>query len=307
MADYYKTLGVDRQASADEIKKVYRKLALKYHPDRNKGDKEAEDKFKKISEAYAVLSDPEKRREYDMMGDVRFHQAHTQEDIFRGTDFSSFFDMGDMSHIFGRIFGGAGGFDLGGGRGGGGRGSRVAYQQQRTPSKGQDVEYTLTVGFHEAFTGGERQVSLTMPDGTQFDGKVRIPVGVRDGGRLRLAGKGMASPYGGPAGDLLLNVQVAPHPRYSRDGDDLIASTALKPSEALLGVQKEVETLDGTKKVKFPGGVKAGTRVRLKGLGFSKPGGQGRGDFYAVVELEVPSQLTAEQRRAIEELQRVGL
>lgn len=303
MADYYKTLGVAKKASADDIKKAYRKLALQFHPDRNKGDKAAEEKFKEISEAYAVLSDDQKRREYDTMGDARFHQAHTQEDIFRGTDFSSFFDMGDMGNIFGRIFGGAGGFDLGGG----GRGGRVAYQQQGQAPKGQDVEYALTVGFHEAFTGGERQLALSLPDGSRFEGKVRIPTGVRDGGRLRLAGKGVASPYGGPAGDLVLHVQIAPHPRLERDGDDIVAPVALKPSEALLGAQKDVETLDGVKKVKFPAGVKPGTRVRLKGLGFPRPGGGGRGDFFAVVELDLPSGLTAEQREAVEALQKVGL
>ena len=306
MADYYKTLGVGKQASAEEIKKAYRKLALKYHPDRNKGDQGAENTFKQISEAYAVLSDADKRREYDMMGDARFHQAHSQEEIFRGTDFSSFFDMGDMSHIFGRIFGGAGGFDVRGERGGG-RGGRVGYQQQQAPSKGQDVEYPLNIGFHEAFTGGERQISLSMPDGSRFESKVRIPMGVRDGGRLRIAGKGMASPYGGSPGDLILNVQIVPHPRYHRDGDDLIAGASLKPSEAILGAQKDVETLDGVKKVKFPRSVEPGTRVRLKGLGFPRPGGQGRGDFYAVVELDMPDQLTPEQQLAVEGLQRVGL
>lgn len=305
MADYYKILGVSKQASADDIKKSYRKLALQYHPDRNKGDKAAEEKFKQISEAYAVLSDGEKRREYDVMGDTRFHQAHSQEDIFRGTDFSSFFDMGDMSSIFGRIFGGGGGFDFGTQRGG--RGGRVAYSAGGQAPKGQDIEYNLTIGFHEAFTGSERQLSLSLPDGSKFDGKVRIPAGVREGGRLRIAGKGVASPYGGPAGDLILNIQIASHPHLVREDDDIVASVSLRPSEALLGIQKDIETLDGTKKVKFPAGVKPGTRVRLRGLGFPRPGGKGRGDFHAVVDLDLPTQLTEEQKKAVEQLRSLGL
>lgn len=306
MADYYKVLGVAKQASADDIKKAYRKLALQYHPDRNKGDKVAEEKFKQISEAYAVLSDADKRREYDVMGDARFHQAHSQEDIFRGTDFSSFFDMGDMSSIFGRIFGGGGGgFDFGNQRGG--RGGRVAYSPGGQAPKGQDIEYNLTIGFHEAFTGSERHLQLSLPDGSKFDGKVRIPAGVREGGRLRIQGKGVASPYGGPAGDLILNVHIASHPYLKREDDDIVASVSLRPSEAMLGTQKDVETLDGTKKVKFPQGVKPGTRVRLRGLGFPHPGGQGRGDFYALVEMEMPSQLSDEQIKVVEQLRTLGL
>lgn len=302
MADYYKTLGLEKGASTDAIKKAYRKLALQFHPDRNKGDKNAEDRFKEISEAYAVLSDDEKRKQYDQFGDSRFHQQYSQEDIFRGTDFGSIFqefDIGGMDGIFGRIFGGAGGGGFGAfGRQGGGRGH----------VKGQDVEYPLQIGFQEAFSGGERSLSFRLSDGTQRSLKVRVPPGAKDGGRLRVAGMGAPSPLGGPAGDLVVILQVAPHPQFSRSGDDIEAPVALKVSELLLGATRDVETLDGSKKVKIPAGVKPGTKVRLKGLGFPRTGQRNaRGDFFVVVGLEVPKKLTQSQRSAAEALQNVDL
>lgn len=316
MADYYKVLGVERGAKDDEIKKSYRKLALKFHPDRNKGDKKAEERFKEISEAYAVLSDPEKRRQYDMVGDASFHQRYSQEDIFRGADFSSIFkefDLGGMGggpgggqagwdNIFGRIFGGGMGRPPQdpSGRGGPGRGQQEI--------KGQDVEYPLTVGFQEAFAGSERNLSYQLSDGTKHELKLRIPPGARDGAKLRVAGKGASSPYGGAPGDLLVVIHVAPHPDYVRSGDDVERRLPLKISEALLGAQRGIETLDGLKKVKIPAGVKPGTKVRLKGLGFPVPGGKGlRGDFYVVVDLELPTTLSDAQRSAVEALQSVDL
>lgn len=310
MADYYKILEVERGASTDEIKKSYRKLALKYHPDRNKGDKNAEEKFKEISEAYAVLSDDQKRKQYDTFGDTKFHQNYSQEDIFRNADFGSVFrdfDMGGMGDIFGRIFGGMGGgggfgFDPSGGRGRGpgGFGGGVP--------KGQDVEYPLDISFHEAFHGGERQVSYRLTDGSSHQIKIRIPRGAKDGAKLRVAGKGAASPYGGPAGDLFVILRVAADPRFTRSGDDIEAPVSLKISEALLGTSRDVETMDGVKKVKIPAGVKLGTKVRLRGLGFPSAGKHGhRGDFYVVVSLDVPSELTPAQRAAVEALQTVNL
>jgi curved DNA-binding protein len=324
--DYYKVLGVERGASADEIKKSYRKLALKYHPDRNK-EKDAEAKFKEISEAYAVLSDDEKRRQYDVVGDTRFHQQYSSEDIFRGTDFSSIFSdfdlggAGGFETIFGRMFGGGGGGSFGsggfrrsgpgGGAGAGtagfGFGGRPGFGGQGGRGEGQDLEYKLTIGFNEAFTGGERQLNLRLPDGTARELKIKIPAGVKDGGRLRLNGKGAPSPYGGAPGDLLVVIEVAEHPRFKRLDADVEAPITLKISEALLGVSKDVETLDGVKKVKVPAGVKPGTKIRLKGLGFPTPGKTGRGDFYAVVDLTVPDRLSKQQKSAVEALQAVDL
>ena len=296
MADYYDLLGVKKGASDDEIKKSYRKLAMKYHPDRNPGDKAAEDQFKQISEAYAVLSDTEKRKQYDMFGDQKFHQNFSQEDIFRGADFRNIFtDAGfDGGDIFSRIFGAG----FGGGRGGFGGGQAM---------KGQDVEYPLTVSFHEAFSGSERQVAFRLSDGSSRELNVKIPAGIRDGGKLRVAGKGAASPYGGPAGDLYIVMSVATHPQFSRVGDDIEGKMTLKLSEALLGCSKEVETLDGHKKIKVPAGVRPGTKIRLKSLGFPVPGRAFRGDYYAVVEYEVPEKLTSKQMDLVNSLAEAGL
>ena len=305
MADYYKTLGLSKGAGTDEIKKAYRKLALQYHPDRNKGDKDAENKFKEISEAYAVLSDDEKRKQYDAFGDSRFHQQYSQEDIFRNTDFGSVFqdfDMGGLEGIFSRIFGGAAG---GGATFGGGphMGARARGRQV----KGQDIEFPLTIGFAEAFNGGERTVNFRLSDGTERSLKVRIPKGAKDGGRLRVAGMGAPSPYGGPAGDLFVVLQVAAHPQFTREGDDLLTHLPLKISEALLGTSREVETMDGVKRVKIPAGVKPGTKVRLRGLGFAHPGKETRGDLLVVVDLDIPTRLTTSQKNAVAALQEVDL
>jgi curved DNA-binding protein len=312
LANYYKTLGVEKGASSDDIKKAYRKLALQYHPDRNKGDKQAEEKFKEISEAYAVLSDDQKRRQYDAFGDQRFHQQYSQEDIFRNTDFGtvfSEFDLGGgLGDIFSRIFGGqAGGFAGAGGFQGFPGGGRGGFGGAHGGMKGQDVEYPLRIGFHEAFHGGERQISFKLSDGTARQLKVRIPKGAKDQGRLRVAGMGAESPYGGPAGDLIVVLEVSPHPQFERDGDDILAKVPLKISEALLGTTKDVETMDGVKKVKIPEGVKPGTKVRLKNLGFPRPGQSTRGDFYAVVEIQVPQKLTDSQKSAALALQNVDL
>lgn len=300
MADYYELLGIKKGASDDEIKKSYRKLAMKYHPDRNPGNKAAEDKFKQISEAYAVLTDTEKRKQYDMFGDQKFHQNFSQEEIFRGADFRNIFtDIGfDSSDILGRIFGaGFGGGGFGGGRGGfGGH-----------PSKGQDLEYPLTISFQDAFQGTERRVSFRLSDGSSRDLTVKVPAGVRDGGKLRVAGKGAPNPFGGEAGDLYIVISVAVHPEYVRTGDDIEGKISLKLSEALLGCSKEVETLDGAKKIKIPPGVKPGTKIRLKNLGFPLPGSSSRGDFYAVVEYDVPSKLSSKQIDLINSLADVGL
>lgn len=300
MADYYELLGVKKSASDDEIKKSYRKLAMKYHPDRNPGNKQAEDKFKQISEAYAVLTDSEKRRQYDMFGDQKFHQNFSQEDIFRGADFRNIFtDAGfDGADIFSRIFGaGFGGFGGAQGRGGFGGG----------PVKGQDLEYPITISFHDAFSGADRHISFRTNDGTSRELTIKVPAGVREGGKLRVAGKGANSPYGGPAGDLYVVVSVAPHPAYSRVGDDIERKISLRLSDALLGCSKDVETMDGTKKVKIPAGVKPGTKIRLKGLGFPLPGKSIRGDFFAVVDYEVPEKLSSKQMDLVRSLAEAGL
>lgn len=296
MENYYEILGVPKTAGEPEIKKAYRKLAMEFHPDRNQGDKAAEEKFKKINEAYAVLSDEPKRKQYDTYGDQRFHQQYSSEDIFRGTDFGSIFEemgLGGRGSFFSSIFGGGAG-----GRGGpsGGFG----------PQKGQDVEYPLSIGFMEAYSGAERRISFSLSDGTERELTVRIPKGVRSGAKLRLSGRGAASRSGGAPGDLFVNLVVAEHPDFRRVEDDIEVGLPLKISEAFLGSSKLVNTPEGPRKIKIPAGVKAGTKIRLKGLGFTDSKGLPH-DLFAVVDLEITRELSAEQLKAIETLAEAGL
>lgn len=295
MEDYYKILGVDKSASIEEIKKAYRKLALKHHPDRNAGDKKAEEKFKKISEAYAVLSDPEKKRQYDTVGASGFHQQYSTDDIFRGADFSSIFEgMGGFDNIFSQMFGGGASFGGGGAR------------RRSAPVKGQDVEYSIQIAFEESYRGSERNIDVSLGNGERRQFKMRIPAGVKDGTRLRVAGKGFSSQHPhGPAGDLYVKVEVAPHPLYKRVGNDIEVKTPIRFSDFFLGNFCEVPTLEGVRKVKVPSGVKIGTKIRLRGLGFQE--GTHKGDLFAVIDLIVPEHLSDAQLRAIEALREVNL
>jgi DnaJ-class molecular chaperone len=301
VANYYEVLGVKKESSDDEIKKAYRKLALKYHPDRNQGDKAAEEKFKSISEAYAVLSDPEKRKKYDMFGDSNFHQQYSTEDIFRGTDFSKIFNEFGFSGDIGDLFGGM----FGGGRGRGRAGFGGGFQGG--PMRGQDLEYEVQIGFMEAYNGAERQVKFRLSDGSERDLRVRIPAGAGDGARLRVAGKGGSGQAGGPPGDLFIVIKTSPHPDFTRVGVDLETPIKLRISEALLGCTAEVQTPSGVKKLKVPAGVKPGTKIRLKALGFPHRGSSQRGDLMAVVEYLIPEKLSEQQRDVISSLQEVDL
>ncbi|NIQ98132.1 MAG: J domain-containing protein [Desulfuromonadales bacterium] len=296
--DYYQVLGLDKNAGEDEIKKAYRKLALKYHPDKNPGDSKAEERFKEITEAYAVLSDPEKKRQYDQFGDADFQQRYSQEDIFRG------FDVGDIfrefgfgtEDIFGTIFGGQG-------RAGGSPFGFDARQQRAV--KGQDYSMRIDIPFRQAILGGERQISYRHGASSEQI-KVRIPPGVENGQKLRVAGKGGPSPQGGPAGDLFLEIHVQPDRVFSRSGDDLEVAVKVPFSGACLGTSVEVPTLEGTKKVKVPAGMQSGGKIRLKGHGVPRLQGA-RGNLFAIIEIEVPKPLTEEQKEAVEHLRRVGL
>ncbi|HYS43018.1 MAG TPA: DnaJ domain-containing protein, partial [Geobacteraceae bacterium] len=202
--DYYKALGVEKGASADDIKKAFRKLAVKYHPDRNPNDKSAEDKFKEINEAYAVLSDPEKKQKYDTYGSSGFHQQYSREDIFRGFDFGNAYkDMGggfgggNAEDIFSRLFGGS--FGRGGGRGG----------FRQGPMRGADHEMELTVTFRDAAQGAEKQIAFRR-NGQREELKIKIPAGVDNGSKIRISGKGAQGEGGGPVGDLFLIINVLP-------------------------------------------------------------------------------------------------
>ncbi len=291
--DYYKTLGLTKDASLEDVKRAFRKLAVKYHPDKNPGDKEAEEKFKEINEAYAVLSDPEKKAQYDRFGSAGFHQRYSQEDIFRGFDVGDLFkDMGfGTEDIFSRLFGG-------------GHHRGFHYNVGRQP--GEDFTMELTISFRDAFFGGEKRVAFKR-NGVREEVMVKVPAGIDTGSKLRIKGKGGEGMRGGEPGDLYLVLQVAGDPQYSREGEDIIVEKQIRFTEAALGTALDVETLDGVKRIKVPGGIQPGTRIRLKGLGFPRMAGGGRGDFYVRIGVSVPEQLTAAQRSLLQDLAEKGL
>lgn len=308
--DYYKILGVDKNASEEGIKKAFRKLAMKYHPDRNKGNKEAEERFKEVNEAYAVLSDKEKRKQYDMFGAEGFHQRFSQEDIFRNFDFGQVFrEFGFGSEdLFGRIFGGMGGGRRPFGRGGGGFYSggpfgRTAQQAQ----KGADLVMDMQVGLKEAVFGASKTASFNRGSGVERV-TVKIPPGISTGKKLRIARKGQEGAWGGPAGDLLIRILVAPHPVYERKGDNLIISREISLTQAVLGTQIKVPTLDDKKlSLKVPPGTQSHTQMRIKGHGVPRFNKTGKGDLYVKIIVRLPKSLTPEQEEIFKQLTEQGL
>jgi curved DNA-binding protein len=296
--DYYAVLGVDKTAGTEQIKKAYRKLAIKYHPDKNPGDRQAEEHFKEVTEAYAVLSDPDKRRQYDQFGEAGFHQRFSQEDIFRNVDLNDIFrEFGfGGDDLFSQLFGGRGSAF----RSGPFRGGRVR------PARGHDLLLRLPIPFRQAVLGGERQIDLTR-HGHPEPIKVRIPPGVVSGQKLRVAGKGAPPPAGGAPGDLLLEIEVGSDPLFTRDGNDLSVIVTVPFSGACLGTSVEVPTLEGNKRVKVKAGLQSGSRIRLKGFGVARHACQPAGDLYAVIEVAVPATLTKEQEELLEQLREAGL
>lgn len=301
--DYYKILGVARAATDAEIKKAYRKLAMKYHPDHAKGDKSAEERFKKISEAYAVLSDKQKRQEYDTFGSEGFHQRFSKEDIFRG------FDINDILKEFG--FGGG---DFFGHQGGGSRftfgtqspfGGRGRPQTQRMP--GTDIVYELPLTLSEVASGTTKQITIQnqgMPERVT----VKIPKGMTTGKKLRLAGKGNPGAYGGPRGDLYIQAKLLDDPVFSVEDQNLVTYKEIKLTDAMLGATVSVPTLDEKQyNLKIPPGVKNGTRMRLTGHGLPSMKGAKRGDLFVSIHIQIPKHLTAEQKALIEKLAETGL
>jgi len=282
--DYYKILGVERSAGEDEIKKAYRKLARKYHPDVSK-EANAKEKFQDVSEAYETLRDKEKRAAYDSLGSGfrqgqdfrpppdwfdRFGGGGRAEDL-HGVDLGELFEsMG----LFGRA----------------GRRSRRSFA-------GEDYEIPVRLSLEEAASGTERTVQLD--SGASFT--ARIPRGATDGQRLRLRGKGGAGVNGGPAGDLYLTIALAPHPLFRPSGHDLDIEVPLAPWEAALGAEVQIPTLEGRVTMKVPAGSKAGQKLRLSGKGLPKPGG-GAGDLYALLSIAVPATLTEAEKKLYEQL-----
>lgn len=327
MKDYYKLLGIDKKASAAEIKKAFRTLAKKHHPDVNKSDAKAEKRFKEINEAYAVLSDPEKRQQYDQFGAEGFRQRYTQEDIFRGSDIFSV--LNDLFGGRGGSRGGGGGFEsmfggmFGGGRPGGAAGGSPpgfnpfagggpsaggfgGFGGQPGPQPGQSYETELTVTLEEAFAGGRRRLSLQAQGGQTINVDVAIPRGIKEGQKMRLAGKGAPSPNGGPPGDLLLTLKISPHARFRLDGSDLFTEAPVPLSTLALGGDVEVVTLAGEKRtLKLKAGTQSGARLRIRGAGMSRAKGAG-GDLYVTVRGRLPEPLTEEHAELFEKLKALG-
>jgi curved DNA-binding protein len=303
--DYYKILGVERSASEDDIKKAYRKLARRYHPDVSK-EKDAEERFKEVSEAYEVLRDAEKRKAYDTMGSYQpgqdFRPPPDWEEQFRARTggaggFEDFADI-DLSDLFAGL--GRGGFRTG--RGG---------ATFRMP--GQDYEVTAHLSLEEVARGVELEIPLVVTEMTE-DGrmhrvtrsvKVRIPKGATDGQRLRVPGKGGPGQGGAANGDLYVNIRLRPHDVFSVDGHDLYIEVPVAPWEAALGAEMEIPTLDGRVSIKVPPSSRAGQKLRVRGKGLPQPG-RGAGDLYAVLQVVTPSVLSEREKELYGELEKAS-
>lgn len=350
--DYYDILGVSKSASLDEIKKAYRKLALKYHPDRNPGDKKAEDKFKEATEAYEVLSDDNKRRNYDQFGHagVGAGAGDFGAGGYGGAAFRDFQDIfGDFGDIFGEIFGGG----------------RARTRSQSRVRRGEDLRYDLEITLQEAYRGTDKQIEVpkqsaceacsgsgctpgsqpqTCPQcqgtgqthmahgffsisrtcnrcagmGTIVTNpcvkchgsgrvmkrnkvRVKVPAGAMTGLKLKVPGEGEAGFNGGPAGDLYIVLFVAAHPIFEREGEDIICEVPISMTQAALGTELRVPTLDGTVKMKVPAGTQTGKIFRLSGKGMPSLRGYGQGDQLVRVVVETPKRLTTRQRELLEE------
>ncbi len=318
--DYYQILGVSRNASEKDIKQAYRRLARKHHPDLNPGDKSAEARFKEINAAYEVLSNPDKRKKYDQFGDQweyaeQFAKAGAQErvrwDFGKGGTTFEYGDVGDFGDIFSSLFGDAG------------MGSRV----RRGPQRGQDMESPVEVSLEEAYRGSTRVIQLQREEActacggtgrvgnrvcTMCNGagvkttprrlEVKIPAGVRDGSRIRIAGEGIPGGAGGSKGDLYLVVRVLPHTFFERKGDDLYAEVSVPLATAMLGGEVRLASLNGNLSLKIPAETQNGKVFRLGGKGMPKLGNSDHGDMFAKVKVVLPANLTEEERKLFERL-----
>ena len=297
--DYYSTLGVARGAKPEEIKKAYRKLAMKFHPDKNPNDKKAEEKFKELSEAYEVLSDTKRREMYDQFGFAGNNQGFAGAGAGGGPGgFGGFggFQQGEGSEQFQDIFGDIFGDVFGGARAGRGPGRK---------QRGADLRYTLTIAFEESAIGTEKPVHfMRNRTGREETARlsVKVPAGVKPGQRLRLAGEGDSGPQGGPAGDLFVIINVQDHPLFKREEDDVLLDLPISYVDAILGTQSEIPTLTSKVSVKVPPGTHSGQTLRLKGKGFPKAGGFGTGDLLVRILIDTPETLNTKQKELLEEL-----
>jgi len=308
--DYYETLGVSKSASADEIKSSFRKLARKHHPDLAKDKKAAEEKFKEINEAYEVLSDPEKRKKYDEYGSNWQHAGNGFGAASAGAGVNGGFGGGSpfgggggdfhfggtgYSDFFEQFFGTRRGRTYGGGP-----------DFEETPQKGRDVEADILVTLDEVLNGAARQISFRKGNSPQVQTyTVKIPKGVREGQRIRLAGQGGSGGARGEAGDLYLRVKLQQHPDYRFEGADIHYEAGVPAWQAVLGGELTIPTPDGRAKLKIPAGTQNGRKFRIPGRGLPEKGGT-RGDFYAVVEIDIPESVTPEQKSLWEKLSTLG-
>lgn len=334
--DYYKILGVDKKASEKEIKSAYRKLARKYHPDVNPGDKVAEAKFKEINEAQAVLTDPEKRKKYDTLGpdwEKRFQRAGAGTYTYTGRPGAG---AGDFSDFFETLFGQRGQPGTAGSRGGfdfdlGSIFGRGRARTQPQAERGADIEQPIEVTLQEALHGVERAFTLQTSNpcptchGTGLEGDnicptcrgtgtvsrtrrldVKIPKGVKEGSRIRIAGEGSPGTAGGSKGDLYLVVHMVPDPRFRREGDDLYTEADVPLTTLVLGGETNVQTLNGRLTVKVPAGSQNGRTLRLAGQGMPQLKGSKQGDLYVKLNAVLPTHLNETQRSLFEQLAQAG-
>lgn len=303
--DYYNILGIEKSASADEIKKAYRKLAMKYHPDKNADDKQAEEKFKEVSEAYAVLSDPEKKRMFDQFGSSGFDPS--QAGGFHGHPFEGFegfgpggfsggFSTNSARDIFSEVFG-----DLGDLFGGGPR--------RKGPTKGADLKYQLDITFEQAALGAEKLITFVRRNGPNNENaklSVSIPAGVKEGQRLKLRNEGDRHTAGGPPGDLYVVVHISKHPLFFRSDMDVHMELPISFVDAIIGTEVEIPTLTGKAKITIPPGTHTGQTFRLKKKGFPDLKATTQGDMLIKVAIDVPQNLTKDQLELIKNLKPVA-
>ncbi len=308
-ADHYETLGVSRQATPDEIQKAYRQMARKHHPDLNPNDTKAKEKFQQVQAAFDVLNDPQKRELYDRYGNAY--------ETFGGGGGGGGPRPGGPNPWAGAGGPGAGGFEvnlddlfgggagMGGGVGGGGFADLFKTFKQKNkraaPTKGHNIEHTLTVPFATAVLGGEAQISLQRVDGTTESLRVKIPAGIEPGKKIRLRGKGEESESGGAAGDLLIKVDVAPHPHYRRQGNRLDVRVPITLAEAIGGAKIDLPTPNGTITLTVPPGTSSGGKLRVKGQGVKHSNGE-VGDLFAEVMVVVPKDISPDDREQLVEI-----
>ena len=287
--DYYEIIGVPRDAKEEDIKKAYRKLARQFHPDLHPNDKGMEARFKEINEAYSVLSDPKKRSDYDLTGRVQFGHGGPQQYPPGGFNFEDMgvgFGMGGFEDIFSEVFGG--------------RGRRVAAR------RGSDIEYSLPLDFIRAAQGTEVKVKVARRSGATETITVKVPPGVQDGSRVRVAAKGDEGYDGGPPGDLYITTAVRPHPYFTRKGNDVYVDVPVTIKEAVMGAEIKVLTIDGFTTIKVPPGTRSSQKLRIKGKGVCSPHGMARGDEYVIINITVPRDFSPGGRELIEELDRIN-